>query len=84
MSFIEQAAKVFSGRCEFRFHAVLFGRDAIYIEGARPIEIGENEMIFKTPDVIITLSGERLAVKELADDCASVIGRICSFSVREL
>ncbi|MDE5593316.1 MAG: hypothetical protein K2I75_05220 [Clostridiales bacterium] len=84
MSFIEQAAKIFSNVPEYKFQAVIFGRDAFYIEGARPIKIDEKEMIFKIPSGLITVSGERLTVKELSDDCVAIVGRVCSYTVTDL
>ena len=84
MSFIEQTAKIFSGTAEFKFQAVFFGRDAFYIEGARPIKIAENEMIFKAPKSVLTVTGERLSVRELTDDCVSVVGKISSYTVTDL
>lgn len=84
MSFIEQTAKIFSDTAEFKFQAVIFGRDAFYIEGARPIKIDESEMIFKAPRAVITVAGERMAVKELTDDCAAIVGKIISYSVSDL
>lgn len=84
MSFIEQAAKIFGNTAEFKFQAVLFGRDAFYIESARPIKIDDTEMIFKAPNALICVCGEGLAVKELSGDCASVTGKILSFTVNDL
>lgn len=84
MSFIDQAAKLFSNIPEYKFQAVMFGRDAFYIEGARPIKIDENEMIFKIPSGLITMVGEKLTVKELADDCAAIVGKISSYTVTDL
>lgn len=84
MSFIEQAAKIFSDTPEYKFQAVIFGRDAFYIEGARPIKIDPDEIIFKAPSVVITVTGEALAVKELTDDCAAIVGKINSYVVTDL
>ncbi len=84
MSFIEQAAKIFSGTAEFKFQAVMFGRDAFYIEGARPVKIDVGEMIFKTSRELISLTGENLHVCELETDCVSVVGRIDGFTVKSL
>lgn len=84
MSFIEQASKIFSTAAECKFQAVMFGRDAFYIEGARPIKIDESEMIFKTPDAVITVSGEGMTVRDLSGDCVSIVGRLFSFEVRDL
>lgn len=84
MSFIEQAAKVFSKTAEFKFQAVLFGRDAFYIESARPVKIDDTEMIFKAPNALISVCGEHLAVKELSSDCAAVTGKITGFTVNDL
>lgn len=84
MSFIEQAAKIFSGIPEYKFHVVIFGRDAFYIEGARPIKIDEKEMIFKIPTGIISLVGEHMTVKELSDAAAAIVGRIDSYTVTDL
>lgn len=84
MSFIEQTAKIFSNTAEFKFQVAMFGRDAFYIEGARPIKIDESELIFKTQKELITVTGERLAVRELTSDCMSVVGMINAFTVTEL
>lgn len=84
MSFIEQAAKIFSGTAEFKFHAVLFGRDAFYIEGARPVKIDGDEMIFKTPRELITVTGEDMKIKDLESDCAAITGRIDGIAVKTL
>ena len=84
MSFIEQAAKIFSHTPEYKFQVVLFGRDAFYIEGARPIKIDEKEMIFKIPKGLISLVGEGMTVKELSDDTAAIVGRIDSYTVTDL
>ncbi|MCH5165700.1 MAG: YabP/YqfC family sporulation protein [Clostridiales bacterium] len=84
MSFIEQTAKIFGNSAEFKFQAVLFGRDAFYIESARAIKIDETEMIFKAPRALIYVCGENLTVKELTDDYAAITGRIKSFTVDDL
>ena len=84
MSFIEQAAKIFSETPEYKFQVVIFGRDAFYIEGARPIKIDEKEMIFKIPSGIISLVGEGMTVKELEGDTAAIVGKICSYTVSDL
>ena len=84
MSFIEQTSKIFSKTPEYKFQIVIFGRDAFYIEGARPIKIDPDEMIFKVPSAVITVTGESLAVKELADDCAAIVGKINSYTVNDL
>lgn len=84
MSFIDQAAKVFGNIAEMKFQAVMFGRGALYLEGARPIKIDGTEMIFKARGSLITVSGADLSVKDLTDDCASVVGRIDGFSVKDL
>ena len=84
MSFIEQAAKIFSGTPEYKFQVVIFGRDAFYIEGARPIKIDENEMIFRIPTGLISLVGEHMTVKELSDDTAAIVGKINSYTVTDL
>ena len=83
MSFIEQTAKIFESTAEFKFQAVLFGRDAFYVEGARPIRISDDEMIFRVGGSLITVSGEALAVKELDADCAAIVGRISGFTVKD-
>lgn len=84
MSFLGQAAKIFGNAAEFKFQVVLFGRDAVYIEGAKPVKISEDEMIFRIPQGLITLVGETLKVKELTDDCVSVTGRIADLAVKDL
>lgn len=84
MSFIEQTAKIFSFAAELKFQAVLFGRDAFYIEGARPIRIDEKEMIFKAPDAVIAVSGTGMTIKELDGDCIAVTGKLNGFTVNDL
>ena len=84
MSFIRQAAKIFGGTAEFEFQVVLFGRKAIYIEGARPIKVDGNEMIFRYRKNVLTVSGSEMSVKELSNDCVSVVGHIDGFSVKDL
>ncbi len=84
MSFIEQTARIFGNIAEFKFHAILFGRDAFYIESARPVKIDETEMIFKAANAVISVSGENLTVKELAGDCMAVTGKLFGFKVDDL
>ncbi len=84
MSFIRQAAKIFDGMPEFKFQVVLFGRDALYIEGAKPIKIDCGEMIFRTGKCVITVTGDRMEVKDLVDDCISIVGKISGFSVSDI
>ncbi len=84
MSFIGQAAKVFEGTAEFKFQVVLFGCDAIYVEGAKPIKVDGDEMVFRSYGTVLTVTGSGLTVKELSDDCVSVVGKISGFSVKDL
>lgn len=84
MSFLEQTAKIFGNAAEFKFQVVLFGRDAVYIEGAKPVKIGDDEMIFRIPQGLISLVGEQLKVKELTEDCVSITGRITDLAVKDL
>ena len=84
MSFIGQAAKVFDGVAEFKFQVVLFGRDAIYIEGAKPVKVDGDEMIFRSRGSVLTVSGSGLTVKELSDDCVSIVGKIDGIAVKDL
>lgn len=84
MSFISQAAKIFGNTAEFKFQAVMFGRNAFYIEGAKPIKLDGDEMIFRTDKAIVTLTGKDMSVKDMADDCTSVVGIINSFAVTDL
>lgn len=84
MSFIDQAARVFGNVAELKFQAVLFGRDALYLEGAKPIKIDGEEMIFKARSSVICVIGENLAVKDLVDDCVSITGKINGFTVNDL
>lgn len=84
MSFISQAAKIFGNTAEFKFQAVLFGRNAFYIEGAKPIKLEGDEMIFRTDKALVTLSGANLSVKDMTDDCISIVGTINSFTVTDL
>lgn len=84
MSFIEQTAKVFGNIAEFKFQAIMFGRDALYLEGAKPVKLDNVEMIFKTSGGLITVSGERLTVKDIIGDCVAVVGKINGFTVNDL
>ena len=84
MSFIGQAAKVFGDTAEFKFQVVLFGRNAIYIEGAKPIKVDGGEMIFRSRKTILTVTGSGMSVKELSDDCVSIVGKIDGFAVKDL
>ncbi len=84
MSFIRQVAKSIGNAAEFKFQAVMFGRDAFYIEGARPLKIGEEEMIFRAGGSIVRLCGSGMTVKEIAGDCVSVVGTVTAFEVRDL
>ncbi len=83
MSFIGQAASVFGNLAEIKFQIVMFGRDGIYLEGVRPLKIDADEMIFRARDCVVTVSGEKLDVKELTSDCISVVGRIDGVRVSE-
>lgn len=84
MSFIEQTSRIFKSVAEFKFQAALFGRDAFYIEGARPVRIDKTEMIFKVSGALIRVTGEELAVKELDGDCTAITGRINGFKVEDI
>ena len=84
MSFIGQAAKVFENTAEFKFQVVMFGRDALYVEGAKPIKVDGDEMIFRSNRTMLTVSGEGLSVKELSDDCVSIVGKINGVAVKDL
>lgn len=84
MSFIDQVAKSFGDMPEMKFQAVLFGRDAFYIEGARPIKISAEEMMFKAPNALICVCGSDMTVKELSGDCMSVVGKISGFEVKDV
>ena len=84
MSFLGQAAKIFGNTAEFNFQVVLFGRDAVYLEGAKPVKIDESEMIFRIPQGLLSLVGDGLKIKELTDDCVSVTGRISDLAVKDL
>lgn len=84
MSFIGQAASVFGNFAEFKFQIVMFGRDGIYLEGVRPLKLDTDEMIFKARDCIVTIGGESLDVKDLAEDCISVVGKVNGVTVSEL
>ncbi|MCM1367237.1 MAG: hypothetical protein NC184_00250 [Roseburia sp.] len=84
MSFIDQAAELFGNIAELKFQAVLFGRGALYLEGAKPLKIDGAEMIFRARGCVITVSGSELSVKDLTDDCVSVIGVIDGISVKDL
>ncbi len=84
MSFIDQAEKIFGNATEFRFQVVMFGREGIYIEGARPVKIDACEMMFKIRDALLYVGGKDLTVKEITGDCISVVGQIDGVWVREL
>lgn len=84
MSFIDQAARSFGNITELKFQAVLFGRGALYLEGAKPLKIDDAEMIFRARGCVITVNGKDLSIKDLADDCASVVGVIDGISVKDL
>ncbi len=84
MSFIGQAAKVFGNAVEFKYQVVLFGRNAFYIEGAKPIKLSGDEMIFRADKSLITLVGADLTVKDMTGDCVSVVGKVDSFSVTDI
>lgn len=84
MSFIGQTSKFLGNTAELKFQAVLFGRDAFYIEGVRILKIDGSELIFRAARSIITVSGDGLEIKELSGDSVSVLGKINGFSVRDL
>lgn len=84
MSFIEQTSKLFSGTAECKFQVMLFGRDALYLEGTKPVKIDKTEMIFKVKGSLITVSGEELAVKDIVEDCIAIVGRISGIAVVDL
>lgn len=84
MSFIEQAAAVFTDIPELHFQVVMFGRNALYLEGAKPIKIAVTEMLFRVGKSVLQVLGEDLSVKELVDDCVSIVGRVDSVAVRDL
>ncbi len=84
MSFIDQTAKLFANADEIKFRAVMFGRDGIYIEGAKPVRLDPCEMIFRTPRCVLTVSGEGMSVKDLTGDCTAVVGKINGFLVSDL
>ena len=84
MSFIDQTAKIFGNLPEFKFQAMLFGRDALYLEGVRPIKLESEEMVFKVNGALLTVVGRFLTIKELSGDCAAIVGDIKSVSVGEL
>ncbi len=84
MSFIDQATKIFGKTPEFKFQATLFGRDAIYVEGAKPVKLVPDEMVFKVNGALLTVKGENLTVKELTGDCAAITGVVGSVTVGEL
>lgn len=84
MSFIDQAARMFDNLAEIKFQAVTFGRNAVYLEGAKPVKLDGDEMIFGARDSIITIVGSKLTVKEMTGDCISVVGDINSFTVAKI
>ncbi len=84
MSFIEQTAKIFGNVAEMKFHAVMYGRDALYIEGAKPLRIEQDEMIFRTARCTITVAGTGMTIKDLTGDCTAIVGHIDGFTVKDL
>lgn len=84
MSFIDQTAKIFANAAELKFRTVMFGRDGIYIEGAKPLRLDSSEMIFRTPRCILTVKGDGMTVRELVGDCTAIVGRIDGVSVSDL
>lgn len=84
MSFIEQTSKLFANAAEIKFRAIMFGRDGLYIEGAKPLRIDTSEMIFRTPRCILTVKGENMTVKDLVGDCTAIVGKIDGISVSDL
>ncbi|MDE7463454.1 MAG: hypothetical protein K2M48_00350 [Clostridiales bacterium] len=62
----------------------MFGRDGIYVEGAKPIRLDPCEMIFRTPRCILTVTGADMTVKDLTGDCTAIVGKIDGFSVKDL
>lgn len=84
MSFNDQTAKLFGNTAEYKFQLVLFGRDALYIEGAKPIKLGQDEMIFKTNATLLTVSGCDLVIKDLAESCAAIVGKVTDVKVSDL
>ncbi len=84
MSFIEQTAKIFQNTAELKFQLIMFGRDALYVEGAKTVKLDSDEMIFKAYSALITVTGNDLEVKELSGDCIAVIGHVENIAVKEL
>ncbi|MCH5351577.1 MAG: YabP/YqfC family sporulation protein [Clostridiales bacterium] len=84
MSFVDQISKMFGALPEFKFQATLFGGNAIYVEGGKPIKLDDDEMVFKVNGGMLTVVGESMSVKELTGDCVAIVGEIKSVAVEKL
>ncbi|MCH5158837.1 MAG: hypothetical protein J1F33_06545 [Clostridiales bacterium] len=84
MSFVDQISKMFGTLPEFKFQATLFGKDALYIEGGKPIKLDPDEMVFKVNGGVLTALGAEMSVKELSGDCVAILGEIKSVAVDRL
>ena len=84
MSFIDQTAKIFGNLPEFKFQVMMFGRDALYVEGAKPIKLESDAIVLKVNGALLSVTGESMTVKELTGDCIAIVGSIKSVTVGEL
>lgn len=84
MSFIDRSSKVFGGLAELKFQAVIFGRDAVYLECVKPMRLDAAEMIFRAQNCVITLTGANLVVKDMSDKCVCITGRVDNLAVTDL
>lgn len=82
MSLIGQATKkILDCVSELRFQVVMFGDSAIYLEGVRPLVIGDERITFRTRSQLLTVNGESLSICEYFDESVSVVGKIKSVEV---
>lgn len=82
MNLIGQAAKkILDCVSELQFQVVMFGDSAIYLEGVRPLVIGDERITFRTRSQLLTVDGENLSICEYFDESVSVVGKIKSVEV---
>ena len=84
MSFVNKCSKALGGLHELKFQAVLFGRDAVYLECVKPQKLDADEMIFRASGCLITLSGSGLCVIDMSDKCVGISGKVNNISVSDL
>lgn len=86
MSFFKEVADVLnsSGRTGDGYNIIDYGGEAIYIEGIRRIlSIEPQLMRFDCKKKVIVLCGEKLAVHEMEDGCAVIVGKIVSVTAED-